>query len=417
MVKYFVFIFLVFAISCNSDSTKKENIRKNEANSAIKRLIKIDGKNAFYAEITLEGQVSSNNKDSFTFINVMIQPKKDSIVINKRIPVTDSTSVGPALYLAFKQAPHIKSKNPIYILENNQFVIKAETVGTKLDSLNFTSFFNRELSDFPSSINFETENLYEKPLYNTKSKEVIETNKKLNSFLTNPVQLDLPQNEIKINKTDIANWVEVDEKLNIKFNTYKVQSFILNRVKDLQNPNSTISSSIEGEVKNENREVLDIELMANNLIDAIKKSKEKNAIIKPIYSTIPSLEGNQKKLNDFIEINIESQKLYLIKNGQLVCRSNVVTGNKRLKQDTPKGEFKICNKKQNRRLIGKDYNVFVFYWMSIGGNYGIHDAMWRSKFGSKIYETAGSHGCINLPKFQATKVFENAYVGMPVIIN
>jgi len=53
--------------------------------------------------------------------------------------------------------------------------------------------------------------------------------------------------------------------------------------------------------------------------------------------------------------------------------------------------------------------------MPFNGGIGLHDADWRSKFGGTIYQTNGSHGCINLPPKVAAQVYENAYKGIPII--
>ena len=45
----------------------------------------------------------------------------------------------------------------------------------------------------------------------------------------------------------------------------------------------------------------------------------------------------------------------------------------------------------------------------------MHDATWRRTFGGDIYLTNGSHGCINLPKKAAGKIFEAVEKGFPVI--
>lgn len=49
-------------------------------------------------------------------------------------------------------------------------------------------------------------------------------------------------------------------------------------------------------------------------------------------------------------------------------------------------------------------------------NVGMHDASWRSSFGSNIYKTSGSHGCVNLPASAAKKIFENIEKGDPVLV-
>ena len=67
-------------------------------------------------------------------------------------------------------------------------------------------------------------------------------------------------------------------------------------------------------------------------------------------------------------------------------------------------------------MRGENYASPVTYWMPFCNNVGMHDASWRSSFGGAIYKTSGSHGCINLPKSAAQKIFENIEEGDPVLV-
>jgi len=56
-------------------------------------------------------------------------------------------------------------------------------------------------------------------------------------------------------------------------------------------------------------------------------------------------------------------------------------------------------------------------WMPIDWDgVGIHDASWRSTFGGTIYETSGSHGCINTPTDKVKILFEKVALETPVVI-
>lgn len=114
-----------------------------------------------------------------------------------------------------------------------------------------------------------------------------------------------------------------------------------------------------------------------------------------------------------IKISISKQKLYFYKKGKLVYRAPIVTGQK-YEHDTPTGTFKIRGKARNIYLVGDDYRNFVHYWMPIYGDIGLHDAPWRSSFGSTIYKYNGSHGCINLSYKTAKYIYKNAPVGTKV---
>jgi lipoprotein-anchoring transpeptidase ErfK/SrfK len=52
----------------------------------------------------------------------------------------------------------------------------------------------------------------------------------------------------------------------------------------------------------------------------------------------------------------------------------------------------------------------------LGNAYGMHDASWRSSFGGGIYKYNGSHGCVNMPRWAARKLYNKVSVGTIVVI-
>lgn len=117
-----------------------------------------------------------------------------------------------------------------------------------------------------------------------------------------------------------------------------------------------------------------------------------------------------------VVICIETQTAKVYKHGECICESSCVTGKEGV-SDTPKGEFEICEKAENRYLTGKDYCVPVKYWMEFHEGCGLHDGdNWRSNYGGDIYQSNGSHGCVNLPEYMAESIYKTCPEGTPVII-
>lgn len=121
--------------------------------------------------------------------------------------------------------------------------------------------------------------------------------------------------------------------------------------------------------------------------------------------------------NTYIEVDLTLQKLYYFKNGQMIIESPIVSGDLLTNSATPAVVCDVYAKQTDRYLRGDDYNDFVHYWMPVYGNYGIHDAMWRSEFGGEIYKTSGSHGCVNMPLEAMAQVFAHSKIGTPVVIH
>lgn len=99
-----------------------------------------------------------------------------------------------------------------------------------------------------------------------------------------------------------------------------------------------------------------------------------------------------------------------------------MTGNVSKNYTTPPGLYSLTYKQRDRILRGQkkadgkyEYETPVLYWMPFNGGIGFHDANWRSKFGGAIYQTSGSHGCVNLPPAKAAALYDLVYTGIPVI--
>ena len=144
----------------------------------------------------------------------------------------------------------------------------------------------------------------------------------------------------------------------------------------------------------------------------IRPNKKTGAITKKQYRRASYGPYNYKK---YILIDISDQTLKYYVKGKVKLKSNVVTGGPGKR--TPKGHFRLRSKSRNITLRGNGYSSYVKYWMAfIGSEYGIHDASWRSKFGGTIYKKSGSHGCPNMPRKNAAKLYKMAPIGTRVII-
>ena len=113
----------------------------------------------------------------------------------------------------------------------------------------------------------------------------------------------------------------------------------------------------------------------------------------------------------YVEVDLDSQHLWLYKDGRCIFDTDLVSGNASLKHNTPNGVFTIYSRTRSIDLVGADYRSFVNYWMPFYRAYGLHDATWREEFGGDIYLDDGSHGCVNLPLESASVVFKNSSSG------
>ena len=133
------------------------------------------------------------------------------------------------------------------------------------------------------------------------------------------------------------------------------------------------------------------------------------------YEMVALARGAEDIGNTYVEVDIGRQKIFYFENGELQLSSDCVTGNVARRHGTPDGVYSLSYKAKNATLKGPDYEAKVNYWMPFNRGIGLHDALWRNRFGGSIYRNAGSHGCINLPFSSAQDLFQKVYQGIPVV--
>lgn len=189
------------------------------------------------------------------------------------------------------------------------------------------------------------------------------------------------------------------------------------------NQEETVKAIIEG---------LNQYLAGNNAGDdtASAGTEVLNEDISEIFETVDmeavwdkkaAMHGDRDYGYSYIEIDMGEQKVYAYADGLCVIETPCVTGKMTADRMTPEGLYSIRAKQRNRVLVGYkpdgsiDYRSPVKFWMPFNGGIGLHDASWRSEFGGELYINGGSHGCINLPKEAAQKIYDLCYKDMPVI--
>jgi hypothetical protein len=128
--------------------------------------------------------------------------------------------------------------------------------------------------------------------------------------------------------------------------------------------------------------------------------------------------GTDDLMGSYVELSIDSQQLWLYKDGALITQTGVVTGLPTPERQTLRGAFSIAYK-ESPSVLSSDvygYETPVQYWMPFVLGQGLHDANWQSSFGGSTYLSNGSHGCVNLPVDQAALIYSYVEAGYPIII-
>ena len=138
----------------------------------------------------------------------------------------------------------------------------------------------------------------------------------------------------------------------------------------------------------------------------------------PVYAYKGVGRNGRDDMGSYVEVSIGAQHLWFYKDYQIVFETDVVTGCIAKNTPTQTGIFPIAYKESPATLIpsNETNGTKVQYWMPFYDGQGLHDAPWRHAFGGQIYQTSGSHGCVNMPYYAAEYIFNNADTGTPVIL-
>ena len=190
---------------------------------------------------------------------------------------------------------------------------------------------------------------------------------------------------------------------NVSASTKVYYGIVLNAKVDIKEKASSSSKTIY-QVKRGT--ILNVVGQSGNYYKAISTTKKVGYVEK------------KKVAATYILVDISDQKLYYYNNGVKKWTVNVVTGQKGT-HDTPVGHYTLIKRWfRTDKNLGGGYHVD--YWMPFITDKGIgfHDAAWRndSDYKASTYLTNGSHGCVNMKRSDAKKLYENAPASIDVIV-
>ena len=256
----------------------------------------------------------------------------------------------------------------------------------------------------------------------------IDLYKKIEPLQNQDIELDFGEKKEKIDSKIASGFIRMNEEGNIYFdkagNAQLDSDLVEAYIDKLSSKYDTVgitrsfhstsgrNVSIEGGTYGNNIDKKsELERLMGQLNKREKVSEE------PVYAQKAAVQGDKNDIgNTYIEVDMSSQMLYHYVGGTIKLQTPVVTGNVALKRGTPAGVNYVIVKQKNRTLHGANYTSFVKLWMQVYKGIGIHDASWRDDYGGDIYETAGSHGCVNTPYDKMLELYNETEVGTPVVM-
>lgn len=302
--------------------------------------------------------------------------------------------------------------------DGSGYSIVPEEPGNKIKEDQFYAALVEAILSGKSTINLESIDGYEKPLYGSTSQKVIDAQALLNKYVLSSITYEYNGGSKVVDGSLITQWLTIDENFDITLDSEKVKGFVAelathyNTRGAKRNFVTSLGTTVAvkgGDYGFRVNQAAEVDL----LIAKIQEGQIENR--KPEFAQKALSSGNNDIGNTYLEINLTAQHAWFYKNGKLISESDVVTGDVAKGTTTPSGIYSLKYKKKDAVLVGEDYSSDVSFWMPFNGDVGLHDAPWRTKFGKDIYLKNGSHGCVNAPYAFAQAVFANISPGTPVV--
>lgn len=321
--------------------------------------------------------------------------------------------------------------------EDGKFVVTPEVEGTTLDPELARKTILGAIREEKESVDLAgTEGIYSSPEIRKDDEDLGDEAAQLNELAGARIVYELPGGETKVLDGPILKeWLEVDDEGDYYRDDDIWDECIADFVKELADEVDTVYkehpfTTHEGdEIMVPGKGYYGYRLDKKNETEQLWEELDENEQVErePVYwrTEASDPDDNHGFGDDYVEVDLSLQHLWIYKDGEVVLETDVVSGTNDKEHRTPAGAFFAYDKKRDTVLRGDKqddgewgYETPVKYWIRLTDTgIGIHDADWRYSFGGSIWRWNGSHGCINTPPSIMPTIFELVDVNMPVVVH
>lgn len=299
------------------------------------------------------------------------------------------------------------------------FQIVDEVLGNQTDRDKVIECLSGAVIKLEDKVNLEEEECYREPEVTADSKELNEFCDKLNQYADMNITYTFGESVEELTGADICGWLNIDyDNYTVSLDTEKVSTYVsylkwnydtifgTRKFMTSYGQEVTIEGGDYGWWMNKEQETAELAAM----IEAGESGDRT-----PVYYQEAAAYGDVDYGNTYVEINLTAQHLFLYVNGEKIMESDFTSGIPSNGHLTPPGTYAVTYTQRYATLRGDNYETMVSYWMPFNEDIGLHDATWKTEFGSQFYRSAGSHGCVNLPYNFAKEIYNYVEKGMPII--
>lgn len=330
--------------------------------------------------------------------------------VMSKLPAVTNTDITP-------------TKDAKLVYDDHGAKVEPEVYGNEVDLKALKKNMGEAITNMTPRLDLTESKSYVQPTVFSDDEALNKNVDALNEQISMNLTYDIDGDKEVVSKETMASWLKTDKKGNLSYDEDAIRKFVsemaekYNTVGKPMTIHSVTGSDIEVGGGSYGYKI-DQDGEVEQLMEDLKAKKD---VTRDFVYSQTAYGGRKGPGNLYIEVNRTGQHFWVIKNGEVVLESPVVTGNPNTGHQTHCGTWYIQFKKSPCVLNGvnddgTEYHTKVSYWMHFFNGEGFHDATWQPSFGGNFYLTRGSHGCVNLPLSVAGKLYDIVEPGVPVFI-
>ena len=324
-------------------------------------------------------------------------------------------------------------ENAEMVFNGIRYEIKEEKQGNKPIGKAVGQALSEAVNRGDVFLDLDEEQYYEAPEITTEDKKLQTLVENMNAYANIEVvyRFDKGVQEV-LDGSIIHKWLHVDENGTVSLDEEKVAFYVdyladhydtSGKTREFQTNDGSwvsVNGGSYGWLIDREAETQELTELLHTSKARAKNHTKNQTMRQPVYAREAVSRANSDMGEDYIEIDLTKQYLWMYIGGEVVLETNIVSGTYNVsRKKTPPGTFTLYYKQSPAILRGDypgdSYETPVRYWMPFNNGIGLHDATWRGRFGGEIYMNSGSHGCINMPYSVAAEMYDLIYSGIPII--
>ncbi len=310
------------------------------------------------------------------------------------------------------------------VLGSDGFTIQDEVEGDQINTDALLSAIESAVQDDSLTVDADKENCYNEPSVTSDSADLKSEVDSLNALKSETITIDLTGATETLGWDTFSSWLSyADGAVNVNSDSLAAYVSDLASKYDTFQTTRSFTTTLDGvqSVGMGDYDSYGFEMDQDQTASLIAQTitAGQSTTIQPVwtYTAVQRTGTNEDIGSTYVEVSLTRQHVWYYKDGVLQMESDCVSGLPTADRQTYKGVYQILKKATNYTMKGSYGSQWCQYFMLFNyAGQALHSAQWRSSFGGTIYQSSGSHGCVNLPVSFAGELYNAISEGTPVVV-